>query len=98
LIVHDLDAANINQLKCNIASALGKSPIDTHLIVIPVKAIEAWLLADHDAVSKAMKLRQPLSRVPNPEAIARPKEHLGRLIYVQSEHTRRYINTLDNKK
>jgi len=98
LIVHDLDSAEIGHLRAKLETALGVSPIDTHLIVIPVREIEAWLLADHRAITKAMKLRVTINQIANPEAIPNAKEYLGRLIYTKSGHQRRYINTIDNAK
>jgi len=98
LIVHDLDTNNLIELRAKISSALGVTPIDRHLIVIPVREIEAWLLADHDAINTAIKLRTPLTWIANPESIQNPKERLARLVYLKSLHTRRYINTIDNVK
>jgi len=94
--VHDLDTATITNLRAALQSALNPSPITTHIIVIPVREIEAWLLADQDAITKAMKLKNLLNQVANPEAIQTPKEYLGRLVYARSGHTRRYVNTIHN--
>src|ERR1700722_9838032 len=47
LIVHDLDLRNITQLNEQLRASLEPSPISPHIVVIPVREIEAWLLADH---------------------------------------------------
>ena len=98
LIFHDLDMNNLTQLRAKLASALGDSPIERHLIVIPVREIEAWLLADHAAITAAMKLKTAQKSIANPETIQNPKERLARLVYEKSQHARRYINTVDNVK
>jgi hypothetical protein len=98
LLVHDLDSAKTHELRTKLEGALSVSPIQLYLIVIPVREIEAWLLADHEAITKAMKLREKLNLVANPEAIQNPKEQLGRLIRTKSRHKQHYVNTVDNKK
>jgi len=96
LLVHDLDRAQITQLRTSLLNALGQSPISPHLVVIPVREIEAWLLADHEAIKKAMKLTGPVNKIANPEALQNPKEHLARLVYIRSDHKKRYINSIHN--
>ena len=97
-VVHDLDVRRVSELTHQLREALRPSPIDPHLIVIPVREIEAWLLADHVAITKAMKLKEKLKMVPNPEALHRPKEYLADLVYKKSRRTRRYVNAVDNAK
>ena len=98
LIIHDLDTRILNTLRTELTAALKPCPIGSHLIVIPVREIEAWLLADHVAVTRAMKLQRALNEVANPEAILRPKERLADLVYTRSGTKRRYLNTVDNAK
>jgi hypothetical protein len=98
VVVHDLDRNDIDQLRDKIKQALGQSPISPYLIVIPVREIEAWLLSDHHAIERAMKLKDRISKIANPEAILNPKEHLADLVYRKSRKSRRYVNALDNPK
>jgi uncharacterized protein DUF4276 len=98
ILVHDLDQARITDLRATLVAALNESPIRIHIIVIPVREIEAWLLADHEAITKVMKLKRPLGQVSNPEAIQNPKEYLERLVYTKSEHTRKYVNAIHNEQ
>jgi hypothetical protein len=98
IVVHDLDTRIIAHLRAQLAAALNPSPIALHLIVIPVREIEAWLLSDHVAITKAMKLVEPVKMVPNPEVILRPKEYLADLVFRKSRKKRRYVNALDNAK
>jgi hypothetical protein len=96
VLVHDLDFARVARLRIALEKAIGTSPISPYLIVIPVREIEAWLLADHEAIKKAMKLTGPVNKIANPEGLQNPKEHLGRLIYIRSDHKKRYINAIHN--
>jgi hypothetical protein len=98
LVVHDLDSARKQELLAKLKDALGVSPIANYALIVPVREIEAWLLADHAAIKKAMKIKVSLNSVVNPEAIQHPKEFLGRLIYTKSAHSRRYVNAIDNVK
>lgn len=98
IVVHDLDTANLRTLRQSLAVELTQSPIKRNIIVIPVREIEAWLLADQDAIRKALNLSMPIGKVSNPEAIARPKERLGELIYIRSGHKTRYVNSIHNVK
>jgi hypothetical protein len=98
LVVHDLDRASLEDLRSSLQSALSHCPIRLHLIVIPVREIEAWLLADHNAINKSLKLKKKIARVNDPEMIIDPKSHLSRLILRGSEKKTIYVNTIHNKR
>jgi len=98
VVIHDLDCNQLFQLQDEIGEALHPSPIANHVIVIPVREIEAWLLADQDAIVKALKLSKSIGKIPNPEAILRPKERLRDLVYFKSDKRKHYVNTIDNRK
>ena len=97
LVVQDLDDKKVNELRRDLTAALGVSPIAAHTIIIPVREIEAWLLADHTAISKALKLHGA-KLVSNPEGIRDPKRHLAELVFRWSKNKRRYVNAIDNPK
>lgn len=96
IIIHDLDTNNLATLRKELGQALSPSPIVNNIIVIPIREIEAWLLADHLAINKTFGIK--LNKVPNPESIIRPKEHLKRLVYLKSMKRKIYINSAHNKK
>ena len=98
IILHDLDDSQPEPLRRSLVAALGVSPIGPHVIIIPIHEIEAWLLADHQAIHKALKLKHNLSTISNPESIMRPKEYLRDIIYRRSGKKVFYINTIHNKK
>jgi hypothetical protein len=98
LLVRDLDLEELDRLRIELRNALDPTPISPHLIVIPVREIEAWLLADDEAIKKAMKLKKKVKRVSNPETILRPKEYLGNIISMISDKKIRYLNAIHNEK
>lgn len=96
VLIRDLDNRQLDELVTNLRAALDPCPIADHVIVIAVREIEAWLLADHDAVTIGLKLRRPLKKQSNPEAIENPKERLRDLIRERSRGSKIYLNTVDN--
>lgn len=96
IVLHDLDQRQEPALRTSLVDALNPCPIAHHAIVIPVRELEAWLLADHEAINRAMKLARPLNQIADPQGVARPKERLRDLIYSRSNHTTTYVNTIHN--
>lgn len=86
-----------------------KKPENSICILIPTEEIEAWILADIQAVSKVIPKWQPENEYLHPEEILNPKEILVRLsridkpkpLYSHSLHNElvmRYIDTNVVKK
>ena len=98
IVVHDSDSSDPDKLRNEIKAALGSSAVGSCLIVIPVREIEAWLLADHGAIGRALRLYYPLNKISNPESILRPKEKLRDLIYNKSRPRIKYVNSVHNKR
>jgi hypothetical protein len=98
ILVHDLDAGSLRELRRALANALGDSPLKPCVIIIPVREIEAWLLADPNAIRTALNIRDPIKRIRNPEGLPRPKEYLRDLIYRTSKKKITYLNTIHNAK
>jgi hypothetical protein len=98
VFAHDLDANSHAQLRAILQAALGESPLRPFIIVIPVREIEAWLLADQKAICSAMNIRGTIKRIKNPEALLRPKESLRDIIYRASKKKITYLNTIHNEK
>lgn len=97
MLVCDLDQNSLADLSSRLRHALQPCPIDRHVVVIPVQEMEAWLLADHDAVSDAFKLHTRLKKQPNPEGIQHPKERLRDLIEQRSRRRVRYVSAVHNR-
>jgi hypothetical protein len=98
ILVHDLDCADLFDLSQELTSALRPCPINSHLVVIPVREIEAWLLTDPNAIRDGLNLRSTPSRIANPEAILDPKRKLREIIESGSQGRKVYINTIHNTK
>jgi hypothetical protein len=98
ILVHDLDEREVGELTRKIKKALGPIPDQSHVVVIPVREIEAWLLADHEAIRRVFRIGEKIRAIPNPEAIPRPKETLRDLIYHKSRGRIIYVNTVHNAK
>lgn len=96
IVMHDLDENNLDELRAELQNALCPSPIAKHIIVIPIREIEAWLLADHHAINKTFGLH--LKKITNPEEIRRPKERLRDLVYLKSNKSKVYVNTIHNRR
>jgi len=96
IIVRDLDRRDPGDVRRRLQDASTPNPISSRVIVIPVQAIEAWLLADEDALRSVFNIRERLRAIPNPEGLLDPKTELKRLVYNRSGKRREYINTAHN--
>lgn len=98
IVVHDLDQNELKGLNTKLSQALANCSISKNVIVIPIREIEAWLISDSLAIQTAMKLREKIPVIPNPEELIDPKKKLGEIIYLRSGKTKRYINSAHNRK
>lgn len=98
ILVHDLDRNDADDLEAVLREELDPCPIANHLISIPVQELEAWLLADSAAIMAALNLKALPKRVANPEQIVDPKENLSQVVYLKSEKSKYYVNTIHNAK
>ncbi|MEL6941116.1 MAG: DUF4276 family protein [Bacteroidota bacterium] len=98
ILVHDLDGRELEKLRKDLSFFVKKSPAEFNFICIPNEEIEAWLLSDEDAINNLFKLPKKMQSIPNPENITSPKEHLEKIVYQNSNKTKRYINTQHNLK
>src|ERR1700691_5898347 len=62
------------------------------------RSLEAWLLADHKAITKTFRFKKGLRKIANPESINRPKEFLRDIIRRGSNNRVVYVNTVHNVK
>jgi hypothetical protein len=68
-----------------------------YCILIPVQEIEAWILADIEAVSRVLTSWKPSPERRPPESINKPKEHLERLSRINGKKPI-YDHTTHNEK
>lgn len=95
LVFHDLDENKENELRETLRNEIPPREFPSSLIVIPVKTIEAWLLADSRAIAHTFGLNKQPKRIADCETIQRPKDHLRDLAWRHGKV--RYLNTAHNK-
>jgi len=96
VIVHDLDRHNESELRRKLAGAVINTNYDAHLILIPTREIEAWLLTDANALQEVFKLSKVPKLPGQPESLIDPKKELEDLI--RKSEKKVYVNTAHNKK
>jgi hypothetical protein len=98
IVLHDLDTKQLQTLQQSLARVFLPYSIKKSLIVIPVREIEAWLLADTQAIQSAFNLQKAIPAVADPESILDPKRKLTDLVRISSKHTVWYVNTIHNER
>lgn len=97
IIIHDLDDNDELELRKRILYSINPNPIGDYAIVIPIKAIEAWLLSDMKAIMNVFNYKKgKIKEIPNTEKIDKPKTYLTNL--VNKRMKKRYLNTAHNSK
>ncbi len=96
VIIHDLDDRDEVKLREELEKAIKGLPFEQSVVLIPIEEIEAWLLADPEAIKRVFKMRR-VPRIPaRPEQIPNPKEFLGEIVKRNSRA--HYLNTVHNRK
>lgn len=98
ILVQDLDSKDHVSEERIIIASLKSCPIMKRSIIIPIQMIEAWLLADSEAIQRALNLRICPKPVSSPELLPDPKRKLEEMISTCSSKEKRYINTIHNPK
>lgn len=97
IVIHDLDDNAYEKLMNTILRVICPCPIDDHIVIIPIKAIEAWLLTDMNAIQEVFNYTQSrIKEISNTETIDKPKVHLQELVRIRIR--KRYLNTVHNSK
>ena len=110
IICYDRDKDTVQQRYQEVISKIIKpSGIkikkDNICILIPVEEIEAWILADIQAVSKVFPSWKPIQNFPTPESVINPKEKLKQLsqikkskpLYIHDRHNQDILKHVDLK-
>jgi hypothetical protein len=98
LVLHDLDNEDGNLLKQLLEEKIHNCKILIKAVVIPVREIEAWLLADEAAIKTALKLKRPIKRAANTEALIDPKKAIDVAVAKASDGGKQYIHTIHNSR
>ena len=79
IVIRDADHKDVNTLIARMESRISGRiyPFSRHLLVV-VQELEAWLLADEDALASITGKRQ--RRVTNPESLNKPKAWLQQIL------------------
>lgn len=105
IIAHDSDTSDPKEISKKVRDAVvvpsGLS--DDCCIVVPIQEIEAWILADLNAVQQVLTGFRPPKPISSPEHIQNPKEHLEGLTkdergfprYEHSRHNEKTAQYLD---
>ena len=96
ILIHDLDRNDLAVLMQSIEDAVSPCPIDPYLICVPIEEMEAWWLADPQAIKTALKLDKAPKVIGLPQSIPSPKEKLGVLVNRCSKSRKLYLNTKHN--
>jgi len=94
VVVHDLDTANLHELRGLLEQAVANVRADSTIVLIPVREIEAWLLTDARAIKAVFNLRKEPKLPGNPESLQDPKSALEELVWRTS--AKRYVNSIHN--
>ena len=98
IICYDSDRADPEERKQSIIDDIIK-PAGFDAIfcaLVPIQEIEAWILADINAVTNIIKGWAPTKEITNPESIQDPKEHLEKMS--RERQRPRYSHAIHNPK
>ena len=98
LVVQDLDDNNLSSLQHDLENLIGKTSFSKRAVVIPVREIEAWLLADEQSIAATFSLKKAIAAVTSPELEVDAKGRLYDVVYIASEKRVEYVNTVHNKR
>lgn len=97
IIVHDLDEYCEKDLRSQLKKAIFPFQENKSVVIIPIKAIEAWLLADIEAIQQTFGYtKSNIKSISNTERIDAPKALLSQII--KSKMKKPYLNTVHNQK
>lgn len=96
IVIHDLDNNDESRLRRELETIITNVGFRSHVILIPVYEIEAWLLFDPKALKKTFSMQREPKLNANPETIRDPKLYLSNIVWKSCK--KRYLNTVHNQK
>ncbi len=104
IVCHDADGTDPQEIRNKVEGAIkDRGPVDhEYCIVVPVQELEAWIIADENAIRKTIPTFV-LKAVSRPESINSPKEWLvkesrrgrSRPLYVPTIHNSKVLQHTD---
>ena len=96
IVIHDLDTKVEKTLRRDITQCIRGLRFRGYIVLIPVREIESWLLADPEAIRKTFNLEKIPNIPKHPETILRPKEYLRDIVWKYGR--KQYVNTIHNRR
>ncbi|HVC09363.1 MAG TPA: DUF4276 family protein [Elusimicrobiota bacterium] len=96
VLVRDSDGGDPEAFRSGLEQKLISTAFSSRIIVIPVRTIEAWLLADELAIQKLFELRKMPNSIAHPENELDPKGKLEEIVHHFSGGARIYVTTIHN--
>ncbi len=107
IFCHDSDGNDPLEIQGKVEAAIKKKMVLNypHCIVVPVQEIEAWVIADEEAIRRVIPTLS-VKAVPRPQSIPSPKEWLkkesqrgrSKPLYVPTIHNSKVMEQIDLKK
>jgi hypothetical protein len=107
IVCHDSDGNDPLEIQRKVEAAIKNKMVlnHPHCIVVPVQEMEAWVIADEDAIRRVIPTLS-IKVVPRPESVGGPKEWLqkesrkggSRPLYVPTIHNPRVVEHIDLEK
>jgi hypothetical protein len=93
IVVHDLDTYDHKSLWSQLNQAVLPARAKLHVVLLPKREIEAWLLYDSAAIAQAFNGK--VAKLPgDPEALLDPKKYLRDLVW--KKYRKDYLHTVHN--
>jgi hypothetical protein len=107
IVCHDSDGNDDREIQLKVETAIKNKMVlnHPHCIVVPVQEIEAWVIADEDAIRRVIPTLS-IKGVPSPESVGSPKEWLrkeskrgrSKPLYVPTIHNRKVMEQINLAK
>jgi hypothetical protein len=106
IVCHDSDGNDPQDVRKKVLTSLAKITLPaSYLIAVPIEELEAWIIADEEAIRKAIP-SLTIKPVARPEQVQSPKEWLvnesrrgrSKPLYVPTIHNAKVAEHLDLKK
>lgn len=95
MLFHDLDRNVESKLRELLVKKIPKKTFPNSVVIIPIEEMEAWLLADTQAIKSVFNMKKTPKAYGNCELVQSPKEELKRIVWTGDR--KRYLNTLHNE-
>lgn len=96
ILMHDLDSKDHQTLRSKLEAVVAQTDFDSTVVVIPVREVEAWMLADARAIQLVFRISSLPRITRDTESIEDPKRYLKNKVWQVCK--KKYLNTVHNEK